>query len=67
MDIGENLRAAMLLLADGRQGYDDGELDMQAGGLFGIAADGDAMATRPGHQGELGEDPMGRILRRHLL
>ena len=61
MDVGEDLRTVALLLADGWQGRDGGKLDVQAGGLIGVA-EGDVMATRPGRRIELSEDAMIRVL-----
>ncbi len=45
MNVGEDLRAVALLLADGWQSLDDCELDLQASGLAGVAADGHAVAA----------------------
>ena len=62
MGIGEDLRAVALLLADGRQGRDGDEFDLQAGGLGGVAADGHVMGARPRGSVELSVDAMTRIL-----
>ncbi len=62
MDVGEDLRAVAFLLSDGRQSRDGGELDLQAGDLVGVAANGHKMGTRPGGRIELSVDAMIRIL-----
>jgi hypothetical protein len=62
MDVGEDLRAIIALLLTFRwQSLDGGELEGQAGGLIGVAADGDVMTTRPRCSVELSEDAIVRI------
>src|SRR3954463_2982560 len=59
LDVGEKLRTVSLLLADGRQGLDGGELHVLARRL--ILSDRDVMAPRPRRSRELRQDPMSSI------
>ncbi len=60
VDVSQNLRTVVLLLAHGRQGVDGGELDLQPGRF--VLIDRNAMTTRPRHRRKLGEDAMSRIV-----
>ncbi len=64
MNANEGLWRVALLLADARQCFHRGKLDLQESSFVIITANRDLVATRPRDRGELGKDTMGGIRRR---